>query len=35
MKALVRRFGWVGIVFFTVKGLAWLVILGMGAWAAH
>jgi hypothetical protein len=27
-----RRLGWVAVLFFTLKGLAWLA-LGAGAWA--
>ncbi len=31
MRSLVKRFGVVGLIVFSIKGLAWLAIAGLGA----
>jgi len=30
MIAWLKRIGWIGFAFFTLKGIAWLVVLGVG-----
>lgn len=31
MRRIVRRFGWAGLAFFALKGVAWIVLAAAGA----